>query len=127
MSPDTVAPLYCIPPCVCPASWCLRRGAWPLACTPRPAPSSTGRQPLPATPRGGSNRRPGGAKKTGAPLAGRESKNPSPHARRTRIAHLVHWQCLLAEWDAEHERKQHADALEEFTLYDPSNPPWGAL
>lgn len=50
-----------------------------------------------------------------------------PPFRRTPVAHLVHWQCLLAEWDAEHERKQHADALEEFTLYDPSNPPWGAL
>lgn len=107
--------LYCIPPCTCAHGLpCLRAVVWGCSC-PRPAPSSTGRQPLPATPRGGSIGRPGGANKTGAPLHARESKNPSPPSRRTRVAHLVHWQYLLAEWDAEHARKYgttlHPDAL----------------
>jgi hypothetical protein len=65
---------YCIRPCIAPAcaAFTLRSGRAPRpSCVPRARPSCQ-------TPRGGSNRRPGGAENIGAPLHARESKNLGP-------------------------------------------------
>lgn len=71
-------PLYCNAPCIDgdderALSMRERAQREPSAC-----PSTPGAGALPQTPRGGQNRRPGGANKTGAPLRARESKNPDP-------------------------------------------------
>jgi len=67
--------LYCIPPCIRAHGLPCLRGAACLGAQASADPSTPGAGALCQTPRGGSNRRPGGANKTGAPLAGRESKN----------------------------------------------------
>lgn len=81
--------LYCIPHCIQPDGDGCPAPAHCPALRGRADPSTPGADAPCQTPRGGSNRRPGGAKKSGAPLHARESKNLVPLREPVTHAEIV--------------------------------------
>lgn len=93
MTPTPSSSLYCIPHCTCGAgASCLRALAWPHSHALGAARAPGVDVPW-ITPRGGQNRRPGGAKKFWAPLHVRESKTVARSAASRR--ELTHWNTVF--------------------------------